>query len=412
MPQLASQTDLLLEECLDAVSFVRLPASVLSQHCLDCDVAEKVSESAEMSLPPNGTPKSENLDEHGVDVRPTTASRLIEFPGVTRSSMPQWRKELSERVREVQEKRAREAALEKAEEEKRSKRESARASGKSAPAPQLELLPQAEVPPLNPIVSAALRRIERAHQQVPLSDVPSPRPQAIAAVALARNDDFGEANLDIESGVTVATVDLVGECSTAVPELESQATEKVHNLVVVQSRIGTADAMSQTKPRRMISDDPNDPALNYLDSVPTALRVENVRHKHAPAFVRLLAAIVDLILVAVLSAPFAATLELLNPGWQRWAVLAFSLGIFSVVIFLYLTVSTALTGRTLGTTIFSLRIVDSRTGLIPTGKQSAGRALIYVATLLTLGLAAIYALIDSDRRTAHDRFTRTAVIAV
>ena len=39
-------------------------------------------------------------------------SKLIEFPGVTRSTVPQWRKDLSERVREVQEKRAREEALE------------------------------------------------------------------------------------------------------------------------------------------------------------------------------------------------------------------------------------------------------------------------------------------------------------
>ena len=37
-------------------------------------------------------------------------STLIEFPGVTRSSVPEWRKGLSERVREVQERRAREAA--------------------------------------------------------------------------------------------------------------------------------------------------------------------------------------------------------------------------------------------------------------------------------------------------------------
>ena len=37
-------------------------------------------------------------------------STLIEFPGVARNSVPEWRKELSERVREVQEKRARDAA--------------------------------------------------------------------------------------------------------------------------------------------------------------------------------------------------------------------------------------------------------------------------------------------------------------
>ena len=46
-------------------------------------------------------------------------STLIEFPGVSRNSVPEWRKELSERVREVQEKRARDAAREAAEAERR-----------------------------------------------------------------------------------------------------------------------------------------------------------------------------------------------------------------------------------------------------------------------------------------------------
>ncbi|HKR59259.1 MAG TPA: hypothetical protein VJS64_05955, partial [Pyrinomonadaceae bacterium] len=67
------------------------------------------------------------------DVAPQ-ASKLIEFPGVTRSTVPQWRKELSERVREVQEKRAREEALELTLEK----------SEMSEAAPQLELLPHAE----------------------------------------------------------------------------------------------------------------------------------------------------------------------------------------------------------------------------------------------------------------------------
>jgi uncharacterized RDD family membrane protein YckC len=156
----------------------------------------------------------------------------------------------------------------------------------------------------------------------------------------------------------------------------------------------------------------NDPALNYLDAVPTALRVDVVKHDQAPAFSRLLAAIADLVIVALLCAPFAAVVEMINANWQDFRLLAIAAATFSVVSFIYLTISTALTGRTLGLRLFSLRIVDSRTGLIPTGKQSAGRALVYVATVMTLGLAALYALIDREKRTAHDRLACTAVIAV
>src|SRR3982751_3661189 len=56
-----------------------------------------------------------SLEENSHTVEPVArpqASRLIEFPGVTRRSVPEWRKELSARVREVQERRVREAAAE------------------------------------------------------------------------------------------------------------------------------------------------------------------------------------------------------------------------------------------------------------------------------------------------------------
>ncbi|MGA9994360.1 MAG: hypothetical protein WBP93_03045, partial [Pyrinomonadaceae bacterium] len=42
---------------------------------------------------------------------PAKSSTLIEFPGA-RAALPQWRKDLSERVREIQERRARDAAFE------------------------------------------------------------------------------------------------------------------------------------------------------------------------------------------------------------------------------------------------------------------------------------------------------------
>ena len=117
-----------------------------------------------------------------------------------------------------------------------------------------------------------------------------------------------------------------------------------------------------------------------------------------------------MIVIGILCAPFAAVTELADKNWQDLFVVMMAVGILSLVAFLYLTISIALTGRTLGMRVFSLRVVDARTGLIPTGSQAAGRALIFVVSLLTLGIATLFALLDSDKRTAHDRLTRTAVI--
>src|SRR5690242_17581559 len=108
---------------------------------------------------------------------PERKSTLIEFPGVSRNSLPEWRKELSERVREVQERRARQAAREAADAERQLVEEA------SNP-PQLELLPRTETPAMNPIVAAALKRIERAHQSASV-DARRPRTSLATAVAYA-----------------------------------------------------------------------------------------------------------------------------------------------------------------------------------------------------------------------------------
>jgi uncharacterized RDD family membrane protein YckC len=309
----------------------------------------------------------------------TQASKLIEFPGVTRSTVPQWRKELSERVREVQEKRAREEALEL----------TTLKSEFSDTAPQLELLPQAEAPEVNPLVAAALRRIERAHEP-----------------GTFHSNDYSSAAVAYAEPITTAEPVSESGASLEVPEYEEP--KQAHNLVVVPPP-PVVEPPPPIKPRRMIGD-VNDPALNYLDSVPTTVRFETSGHKPASIIARFVSALVDLIVVVVLCTPFAAALELINTNWQNPRVWVLAAGVFSVVGFLYFTISTALTGRTFGLKLLCLRIVDARTGLIPTGTQSAGRALIYLASLLILGLTSVFALINPERLTAHDKLTRTAVV--
>jgi uncharacterized RDD family membrane protein YckC len=309
---------------------------------------------------------------------------LIEFPGVNRSATPQWRKELGERVREVQEKRAREAIIE--------------AGGveplftelESHAAPMLELLPHAEAPPLNPLVVAALRRIERAHCQ----------PATNAAVATVV--DYEE---QLESELALAPAD---DETAAVAK-----PEKPHNLAVVppQPIIENDIPPEPRKPRRLI-DDQNDPALNYLDSIPRCVTVETREYRSAPVYLRMPAALVDLVAVCLFSAPLLALTKLTNLELLDPRVIGFAVGTFMVVGFLYLTVSIAFTGRTLGMRLFSLRVVDARTGLIPTGSQSAGRALLYMLSLASAGVILVYRLVDSERHYVHDRFTRTAVIRV
>lgn len=363
-----------------------------SVRCPECgalqnEVSENSSASAS-SGPANNvkeTPSTKTITRKPSPPKRTRS--LIEFPGVNRNARPQWRKELGERVRKVQGKRAKEAILETSE------------VGPlfSEPEPKtppvLELLPQNEIPPTNPLVVAALRRIERAHSQP-------------------------GGNTAVETAVAYEEQPTLEPNSAADPAIDEPVSkpERTHSLAVVPTQEVITTEIPQEpiapepkKPRRLI-DDRNDPALNYLDSIPTAVRLERLEYRSAPLFRRMFGALADLAVVGFLSLPFLALTELTNLEWQNPRVIGFAVGTYLVVGFLYLTVSVALTGRTIGMKLFSLRVVDARTGLIPTGGQSAGRSLVYLLSFASAGIAFMYTFIDREKQSVHDRFARTAVI--
>jgi len=333
-------------------------------------------------------------------------STLIEFPGAGRAPRPQWRKQLSERVREIQERRAREAE------------EAARHPAEpptEATAPQLGLVPAPDVPEINPLVAAALRRIERAHQ-------PSSSPRARsggggAATAVAR---FIEDEYQPES--TRRPYEAQASAAVTLPEadktLKEKATEvaRERGLVVVAPTPQPAapprvDTNASVLPSRRVAAKVIDDATveNSLTEESTLPDVERYDDR-APLHGRIVAGIIDLFVVAFASSPFAAIIELTNGNWADMRVTGSMGGIILVIMFLYLTASTALSGRTWGMSLLSLRAVDADEGLPPTTKQAVTRALLYMASLATAGLGLLYALFDAEGRTIHDHFSGTVVV--
>ena len=335
------------------------------------------------------------MDASPNDSTRTTEKRstLIEFPGVSRNSLPEWRKELSERVREVQEKRAREAAREAAESE-RKRMETA------INPPQLELLPPTPMPAMNPLVAAALKRIERAHQPAPAENR-QPGTTLATAVAYAPEREENEMSETVSPNQQLAFEPEISVVETPVIE------EKVSHLAVVPVVEKVEEPVRP--PKRLIKDDPNDPALNYLDSIAKNVRVDELERRSASAFRRVFCALLDLIFCALLSAPIAGAMYLTGSNLQEMRVIAVLAGSVIVVTFIYLTLMTALTGRTWAMRLLSLRVIDTKTGLIPTGGQAIGRSFFYIVSLPTL-VGIFFALVSREGYTAHDRFTRSAVV--
>ena len=324
-----------------------------------------------------------------------STSRLIEFPG---RSVPAWRKQLSQRVREVQERKAREAAEELA---------AAQEAGLVScvlPSGQLELVPDLEQPVMNPIVSKALERLDRARRGEP---IPAGYGAAATAPALSPGIDemTGEEFMAAQPKTKLTVV-----LPHSAPAIEA-------NVVSVSSEIDPASnesvaaavASSERKPVRVISED--DAALSYLDTCLSLPALSTDTRGDIPTLSRrFIGGVLDLILIALMVSPAVAAVYYSGGKWTDPRVIELLGGIMLVTMFAYMTMSIAFTGRTLAMRILSLRTIDLRTGLIPTGGQSIGRALGFVFSLVLLGLGQAYALIDPDKRTVYDRLSNTIVV--
>ena len=262
------------------------------------------------------------------------------------------------------------------------------------------------MPAINPLVAAALKRIERAHQTAPTETRHTRSTLATAiAYAPAREEN------DMNETVGPPTTQLTFEPEIAVEEQTSPAVEKTHLVVVPPSEPEPAPAPAPRAPKRLIRDDPNDPALNYLDSISRNLRVDDSPTQSAPTFRRLISALFDLVLCALLSSPIALAAQWTGNNLQDPRVIAVVAGSFVVVTFVYLTLMTALTGRTWAMRMLSLKVIDTKTRLIPTGGQSIGRSFAYLISLATV-LGTLSVLFSREGYTVHDRLTRTAVVRV
>ena len=259
------------------------------------------------------------------------------------------------------------------------------------------------MPAMNPLVAAALKRIERAHQATP-SESRQPGTTLATAVAYAPEREDNDMSDTVPS-----TPELAFE--PEVPEVEPVVTvEKTHHLAVVSVSEPVAPPVEPPRaaPKRLIRDD-NDPALNYLDSITKTLCVDDLSHSSASVFRRIVCALLDLIFCALLSSPIAGAMYLTGSNLRDPQVIGVLAGSVIVVTFLYLTSLTALTGRTWAMRLLSLRVIDTKTGLIPTGRQSIGRSFFYLLSLATV-VGLFFALVSREGHTVHDRFTRTAVV--
>jgi uncharacterized RDD family membrane protein YckC len=372
------------------------------------------------TLTESTNPENFAAAHHGVrstanelDRESQSASTLIEFP--SGRNVPEWRKRLSQRVREIQEQKAREAA------EAEAVSRAAETVSCALPSGQLELVPEREQAPLNPIVSKALERVERARRenQTTTHTATAAAPALTAVPKLPK-----EILLPLEATPETANIESPSEPTTEAT-IETKPKLSIVSVPVVTEPVIAADddvhqlteqptheeAPEKPKRVRVISDSVEDAALSYLEtclSVPV-LPCET-RGDVASLMRRTFVGLLDLIIIALIISPVAVGIQETSRNWADPRIIGLISGAAAAAMLAYFTISIALTGRTLAMRVLSVKAIDARTGLIPTGGQSIKRAFGYVFSFAILGLGFAFAFVDRDHRTLHDRFSRTIVV--
>ncbi len=130
----------------------------------------------------------------------------------------------------------------------------------------------------------------------------------------------------------------------------------------------------------------------------------------APLSMRFNSGLFDLIIGGfasfVLFSPFIGMFE----NWASLNGLLLYSAIFLAVMFIYLTASIAILGRTFGMKLFSLDIVDIEQSEFPTLHQAAVSSSVYLISLVLGGLGFLPLFFNEERRAAHDLVSGTILV--
>ena len=132
----------------------------------------------------------------------------------------------------------------------------------------------------------------------------------------------------------------------------------------------------------------------------------------APLGGRAIAALIDLAFLAAVDATvlhFTLRLTGLTPAESGRLPLAPLFGFLALLNGGYLTMFIAASGQTMGKMMTGVKVVAMDGGAVPFG-HAVLRAILWLLTIVPLGIGALPALLTDDRRALHDRLANTRVI--
>jgi len=130
----------------------------------------------------------------------------------------------------------------------------------------------------------------------------------------------------------------------------------------------------------------------------------------APFASRFNAGLFDLIIGLFVSLILLSPVAFAGGDWFSASGLLALAGTCAIVMFLYLTSSLALLGRTAGMKLFSLELIDAELNEYPSFHQAAVSSAVYLLTLPLGGLGFLTIFFNDEMRAAHDIVSGTIIV--
>ena len=131
----------------------------------------------------------------------------------------------------------------------------------------------------------------------------------------------------------------------------------------------------------------------------------------APISMRFNSALFDLIIGAFGSFVLLSPIILLGGAWFSLSGIAAFAGIWATTMFIYMTLSIGMYGKTLGMRMFGLELVDAEENDYPTFHQAAVHSAVFLLSLPFLGIGFLPIIFNEEQRAAHDLAAGTIIVA-
>jgi len=347
-----------------------------------------------------------------ISVKPT-APTLLEFQNKN-ATVPEWRLQLQNAVQQRQGRAnmlANNADMQSAPQAKLV------TNGATALKPE----PQPEPEPVfhaNPTVNSALQRIQQSRRQFLVEEQTEIAPVEVAPAVPAKSYPFRIATKSGEVMPAPAEMKPATINQTIKPRMAtSLKVEKkefdTNKLPALPVKTAPEFNIHSTTPEEETVEELKKTEIKLVEAEEIVEEAEFETEEIedlAPFSMRFNAGLFDLIIGAFVSFTLLTPFMITSGSWfTRAGFLAFS-ATWAVVMFIYMTVSIGLYGRTFGMRLFSLEVVDIEGEEYPTIHQAAVSSCLYLVSLTLGGIGFLTLPFNAEKRAVHDLVSGTIVV--